>query len=108
MEQNNFEQYELRAELLKALAEKGFSTPTPVQDRVLSEKIFEKDIIVRAKTGSGKTLAFLLPLLQKITAGERESKVLILSPTRELSQQIWKEAKWFGNYINVSVASLVG
>jgi ATP-dependent RNA helicase DeaD len=108
MEQNNFEQYELRAELLKALAEKGFSTPTPVQDRVLSEKIFEKDIIVRAKTGSGKTLAFLLPLLQKITAGERESKVLILSPTRELSQQIWKEAKWFGNYINVSAASLVG
>lgn len=108
MKQNNFEQYELRPELLKALSERGFSSPTPVQDRVLSENIWEKDVLVRAETGSGKTLAFLLPLLQRVTHGDRKSKTLILSPTRELSQQIWKEADWLGRYLNISTASLVG
>lgn len=108
MEQNYFEEYSLRPELLRALAEKGFTTPTPVQDRVLSEDIAERDIVVRARTGSGKTLAFLLPLLQETSRGDRSSNILILSPTRELSQQIWKEACWLGDYLDLSVASLVG
>ncbi|MDR1730491.1 MAG: DEAD/DEAH box helicase [Synergistaceae bacterium] len=107
-ETNTFEQYGVREELLKAIAQKGFTSPTPVQRRVLETNCRESDLIVRAKTGSGKTLAFLLPLLQNMKKGERSSRILVLSPTRELAQQSAQEAEWLVRFMNLSVTTLVG
>ncbi|MBR1485804.1 MAG: DEAD/DEAH box helicase, partial [Synergistaceae bacterium] len=106
---NDFYSYGLRKELLNALEERGFENPMEVQDRVLSlEEGWHDDLIVRARTGSGKTLAFLLPLLQEMKIGEREPKILVLAPTRELAQQTADEAEFLGKFLRISVASLVG
>ncbi|MEA4881893.1 MAG: DEAD/DEAH box helicase, partial [Synergistaceae bacterium] len=108
MSDNGFALYNLREELLLALKKKGFSTPTPVQEKVLERDEFSSDIIVRAKTGSGKTLAFLLPLLQEMELPLSKPSILILSPTRELAQQTAREAEWLSRYLDISVATLVG
>ena len=104
---STFESFGVRNELLKAISRKGFASPTPVQQKVL-ESGSEADLIVRAQTGSGKTLAFLLPLLQNMKVGERFPRMLILSPTRELAQQIAREAEWLVRFMDLSVVSLVG
>ena len=104
---NDFNSYGLRKELLSALKEHGFDSPMPVQDRVLSSD-WNDDLIVRAKTGSGKTLAFLLPLMQEMKIGEKNPRVLILAPTRELAQQTAEESEFLGRFLKVSTASLVG
>ncbi|MDR2137769.1 MAG: DEAD/DEAH box helicase [Synergistaceae bacterium] len=108
IQEKTFEDFGVRSELLKAITRKGFTSPTPVQQKVLEANAAEGDLIVRAKTGSGKTLAFLLPLLQNMEAGERSPRMLILSPTRELAQQSAKEAEWLVSFMNLSVVSLVG
>ncbi|MBQ9419670.1 MAG: DEAD/DEAH box helicase [Synergistaceae bacterium] len=104
---NDFYSYGLRKELLNAIEQHGFDAPMEVQDRVLSSD-WNNDLIVRARTGSGKTLAFLLPLLQEMMIGERQPKILVLAPTRELAQQTADEAEFLGKFLRVSVASLVG
>ena len=104
-----FEGLGVRDELLRAISRKGFSSPTAVQQEVLGAcPDGDSDLIVRAKTGSGKTLAFLLPLLRGIDAGERLPRILILSPTRELAQQISREAEWLVRFMDIAVVSLVG
>lgn len=108
MNENGFASYELREELLLALQKKGFSIPTPVQEKVLALENFNTDLIVRAKTGSGKTLAFLLPLLQEMALPQSSPRILVLSPTRELAQQTAREAEWLSRYLDISVATLVG
>lgn len=108
MNESGFNNFGLREELLLALEKKGFSIPTPVQEKTLSLDNFQTDLIVRARTGSGKTLAFLLPLLQDIELPLSKPAILILSPTRELAQQIAKEAEWISRYMDLSVATLVG
>ena len=105
---NTFESYGVREELLKAIVRKGFTSPTPVQQKVLEAGCNDTDLIVRAKTGSGKTLAFLLPLLQNMKVGERSPRILVLSPTRELAQQSAREAEWLVRFMDLSVVSLVG
>lgn len=105
---NTFESFGIREELLKAIQRKGFASPTPVQQKVLEANCRGTDLIVRARTGSGKTLAFLLPLLQDMSVGERAPKILVLSPTRELAQQIAREAEWLARFMDLSVVSLVG
>lgn len=87
----------LNPKLLQALDVMKFNTMTPVQHRVLTElPNWRSDCLVRAKTGTGKTLAFLLPalhcVLQNPTAVPRgQVAILIITPTRELAQQIAKE-----------------
>ena len=108
MSDNGFACYDLREELLLSLKKKGFSTPTPVQEKVLALEEFSNDLIVRAKTGSGKTLAFLLPLLNEMDLPQSSPRILVLSPTRELAQQTAREAEWLSRYMDISVATLVG
>ena len=105
---SGFECYPLKEELLKAIRKKGFNEPTPVQKKVLELDNYDQDLIVRAKTGSGKTLAFLLPLLENVNPSTRTPHILILSPTRELTQQTEKEATWLTNLMDISAVSLVG
>ncbi len=106
---SGFDDYRLRPELAAALAERGFTTPTPVQERVLSdENALLGDLIVQAKTGSGKTLAFALPLMNEMDAGESQPRVLVLSPTRELALQTAHEFETMAKGLRIRIAALVG
>jgi ATP-dependent RNA helicase DeaD len=90
----------LKPEILSALDDLGFVTPTPIQQQTLSLIIdSDDDLIALAQTGTGKTAAFSLPLLQKLTGQERDIKILILAPTRELCLQISNDIKSYTKYL---------
>ena len=113
--------------ILAAISEKGFITPTPIQAATLPLSIFQyQDIIGAAETGSGKTMAFLLPILTHILEFKSKKMIksnsgsknndsnkspiyaLILTPTRELALQIYKNLKELSKYIQVNCAAVVG
>ena len=77
-------------QLLASLDRLGFVQPTPVQEKGLPPLLAGRDLIAQAKTGSGKTLAFVLPMLLKLRNVERalQTRALVLTPTRELANQI--------------------
>lgn len=102
-----FKELLLNDALQGALEKRGFERPTDVQYAVLTRADDRRDLVARARTGSGKTLAFLLPLLQRYEGTTRPT-FLILSPTRELAQQIAGEAEFFGRAVGCKVATLVG
>ncbi|MDG1327066.1 MAG: DEAD/DEAH box helicase [Flavobacteriaceae bacterium] len=96
---SNFAKLGLEENLLKAIQDMGFETPSEVQEKaipILLEK--DTDIVSLAQTGTGKTAAFGFPMLQKINIGSRTTQGLILSPTRELCLQITNEIKNYGKY----------
>ncbi|MDR3165307.1 MAG: DEAD/DEAH box helicase [Synergistaceae bacterium] len=104
-----FEDYNIRPEILRAIARKGFAAPMPVQSRILEdETLVEGDLIVQARTGSGKTLAFAIPILNDMEKKSSAPQVLVLSPTRELAQQTAREFAWLGIEMGHAVATLVG
>lgn len=84
-----FSNYSLAPFILKTLEEIHFNEPTPIQELVIPKALKGNDIIGRSKTGSGKTHAYLLPLLNKIEPSKDEVQALILTPTRELAQQVY-------------------
>ena len=100
--------------LLKAVADMGYETPTPVQVASIPVALTGQDLCVCAQTGSGKTAAFLLPALARIsqqrsTQSGNGMRVLVLAPTRELALQIEKNAQSYGQYFKwLRTISLVG
>lgn len=95
----NFRNLGLDGEILKGVADLGFETPSPVQEKVIPVILGEaNDLVVLAQTGTGKTAAFGLPLLQKLDADLNKIQVLILSPTRELCVQIGNDLKNYSKY----------
>ncbi|MBK8112487.1 MAG: DEAD/DEAH box helicase [Saprospiraceae bacterium] len=97
---NSFETSGLKPEILAALKDLGFVTPTPIQQQTLQLLIHSrKDLIALAQTGTGKTAAFSLPLLQNLTGNETDVRVLILAPTRELCLQIANDIKSYTKYL---------
>ena len=104
-----FEDFNLRPELLKAIARKGLISTMPVQTRILEdETLTDGDLIVQACTGSGKTLAFAIPIYNSMEKTPPVPQVLVLSPTRELAQQTAREFVWLGADLGARVATLVG
>ncbi|MCY1001471.1 DEAD/DEAH box helicase [Myxococcus sp. MISCRS1] len=103
-----FDDMNLSEPLRRALAERGYTHPTPVQARAFRPAIEGKDLIVRSKTGTGKTAAFGLPLLEKIPADEKRVRALILCPTRELALQVAEELTLLAKYKGVKVAAIYG
>lgn len=94
-----FRELGLEGEILKGVADLGFETPSPVQEKVIPVILSEEnDLVVLAQTGTGKTAAFGLPLLQKLDTGLNEIQVLILSPTRELCVQIGNDLQNYAKY----------
>ena len=96
---NKFEQLGLNAQLLQAIGDMGFETPSEIQEKaipVLLEQ--DTDLVALAQTGTGKTAAFGFPLIQKIAIDDRTTQALILSPTRELCLQITNELKQYAKY----------
>jgi ATP-dependent RNA helicase RhlE len=97
----------LSPELLRAVGDSGYSTPTPVQKEAIPAILAGRDVWACAQTGSGKTAAFALPLLQNLQKVEREAPLrlhtLILVPTRELAAQVGESIKSFAGYLRQPV-----
>ena len=90
----------LTPELLRAVAEQGYTTPTPIQRQAIPAVLADRDVLAGAQTGTGKTAAFILPILQKLGAPPgRTPRVLVLTPTRELAAQIAESARSYGKYL---------
>lgn len=96
----SFTSFGLAPELLHAIAELNFETPTPVQQRVIPVLMESaRDVVALAQTGTGKTAAFGLPLLHAIVPGQRTTQSLILCPTRELCLQITRDLVNFAKFM---------
>ncbi|MEX0842850.1 MAG: DEAD/DEAH box helicase, partial [Gemmatimonadota bacterium] len=99
----------LAPELLKAVESMGFTEPTPIQQQAIPAGLEGRDLLGCAMTGSGKTAAFLLPILQRIQGTKPGvTKVLVLTPTRELASQVDEERKALSKYNGVSGAAIFG
>ena len=108
----SFESLGLAPALLRALADHGYTQPTPVQAGSIPLVLEGHDLLAAAQTGTGKTAAFALPLLQKLAADKparaRCPRVLVLTPTRELAAQIHDNVKAYGKYLKVSATTIFG
>lgn len=89
----DFLQLGIRKEINHTLKSLGILVPTPIQERTIPSVLEGEDVIAKAQTGTGKTLAFVLPIIEKIDVLKPNVQGLILTPTRELAQQISKEIK---------------
>lgn len=107
---NTFQDLGLNDDLLRAITDIGFTTPSDVQLKAIPILLEEDtDLVALAQTGTGKTAAFGFPMLQKINCDSRTTQGLILSPTRELCLQITNELKNYGKYCKgFNVAAIYG
>jgi len=87
----SFAELGLAPELLRAVADAGYTVPTPIQARAIPLVLRGRDVMGLAQTGTGKTAAFTLPIIQRLLGGPRRTRALVLTPTRELAVQV-KEA----------------
>jgi len=105
----SFQSMGLVPELLRALDDEGYATPTPIQHEAIPIGLAGRDLIGSAQTGTGKTAAFLLPILQRLKAGRRGAlRALILVPTRELAEQVFTSAQVYGRHTGVRSAAVYG
>ncbi|MCC6802168.1 MAG: DEAD/DEAH box helicase [Anaerolineae bacterium] len=104
----NFETLNLRPELMKAVVELGYETPTPIQERAIPALIAGRDVLGQAQTGTGKTAAFALPLLEKLDFSEHGVQGLILAPTRELANQVAEAIFQYGRHLGAKVLAIYG
>jgi len=88
----NFENLQIRSEIVQALKEEGITSPTDIQEKSIPLIKEGKDVVGISRTGSGKTAAFGVPLLEKVVP-RKGVQALVLSPTRELTNQIAHELK---------------
>ncbi len=105
--EHRFEDFAVLPELKRAIVSKGYSTPTPVQDKAIPYVLAGKDVVGIANTGTGKTAAFLIPLINKVLKNPRE-KILIVVPTRELALQIDQEFREFARGMRMYSVCCVG
>ncbi len=110
---NTFEALGLDTRILQALAEEGYSAPTPIQAQSIPIVMEGRDLLGIAQTGTGKTAAFSLPILHRLAATPGRPprggcRVLVLSPTRELASQIADSVKAYGRHLGLSVAVIFG
>ena len=107
---STFQELGLNEDLLHAITDLGFTTPSEVQEKAIPILLDEeRDLVALAQTGTGKTAAFGFPMLQKIDINSRTTQGLILSPTRELCLQITNELKLYGKYCKgLNVTAIYG
>ena len=109
----SFDSLGLTPALLRALADQGYTSPTPVQAAAIPVVLSGRDLLAGAQTGTGKTAAFILPLLQRLSASTsqrapRRVRALVLTPTRELATQVHESARAYGRHLRVSSAVVFG
>jgi ATP-dependent RNA helicase DeaD len=107
---HSFENYGLSEDILAAIKELDFNTPTPIQEKVIPHLLETKqDLVGLAQTGTGKTAAFGLPILQQINYKDNHTQCIIISPTRELCVQIAKDMINYAKYIpEVRIVAVYG
>lgn len=106
-----FEDLGLSPEVLKAIADCGYETPTPIQEQAIPIILMARDVVGLAQTGTGKTAGFTLPMIEILAGGRARARMprsLILEPTRELAAQVAENFDTYGKYSNLSKALLVG
>lgn len=94
-----FEDLNLRPEVLRAIKDLGYETPSPIQEKSIAPLLEGRDIIGQAQTGTGKTAAFSLPLLSTVDIKAKDIQILILTPTRELAIQVAEAVQSFAKYL---------
>jgi len=105
----SFSDFDLIPALTEAVADMGYTRPTPIQAEAIPVGLAGRDLIGCASTGTGKTAAFLLPILQRLSTGPRNvCRALVLSPTRELAMQIDEQALAIGYHVGLTAVSVVG
>ena len=108
----SFTQLGLAEPLLKAIEKRGFSTPSPIQEKAIPEVLQGKDVLAAAQTGTGKTAGFGLPILQRLMEGQPVSgnnvRALILTPTRELAAQVEESIRAFSEFLPLKTAVVFG
>jgi superfamily II DNA/RNA helicase len=107
----SFESLGLSADLLRAIAEAGYTTPTPIQEKAIPVVLAGRDVMGIAQTGTGKTAGFTLPMIQKLASGRAKARMprsLILEPTRELAAQVAESFEKYGKYHKLTMALLIG
>src|SRR5689334_20690970 len=111
-----FEELGLNAELLRAVADEGYTEPTPVQTQAIPPILAGQDVMAGAQTGTGKTAAFTLPMLHRfkqhantsVSPARHPVRGLIIAPTRELAAQVFESVKTYGKYIPLRAACVYG
>jgi ATP-dependent RNA helicase RhlE len=109
----NFADLALAEPLARALAEKGYTVPSPIQQAAIPPALAGHDILGLAQTGTGKTAAFALPILNRLAANPQHrlkmsTRVLVLAPTRELAGQIAASFEAYGRFMRVTVSAVFG
>jgi len=104
---NSFGDFAVDKRIKETLESRGYEVPTPIQDKIIPHILKGEDVVGLANTGTGKTAAFLIPTIHKILQN-KEQKVLILAPTRELALQIDEELKIFAKKLNLRSVVCVG
>ena len=106
-----FDELGLGAEVLKAVAETGYTEPTPIQAQAIPHVLKKRDVLGIAQTGTGKTASFTLPMIDLLSRGRAKARMprsLILEPTRELAAQVAENFETYGKYNKLSMALLIG
>lgn len=108
----SFSSLGLSAPILKAVAEQGYDTPSPIQAKAIPVVLEGKDVMAAAQTGTGKTAGFTLPILERLSKGQRaqpnQVRCLILTPTRELAAQVAESVALYGANLPLSSAVVFG
>jgi ATP-dependent RNA helicase DDX6/DHH1 len=103
-----FEDMDLRRELLMGIFEAGFERPSPIQEEAIPIALTRRDVLARAKNGTGKTAAFVIPSLQQVDVQKTKIQALLLVPTRELALQTAQVCKNLGKHMNLQVMVTTG
>ena len=102
----------LSAPIQKAIAEKGYDTPSPIQAQAIPAVLAGKDVMAAAQTGTGKTAGFTLPILELLSRGDKaranQARTLIITPTRELAAQIAENVEMYGKHLPLKSAVVFG
>ncbi|HST54745.1 MAG TPA: DEAD/DEAH box helicase [Solirubrobacteraceae bacterium] len=103
-----FAELGLSEQLLTALREVGYESPSPIQEQAIPSMLEGRDVIGQAQTGTGKTAAFGLPILEYVDPEEREVQALVLTPTRELCIQVTQALRAYGAHKGIDVVAVFG
>lgn len=108
----SFQSLGLSDALLKAVSKKGYTTPSPIQEKAIPKVLEGRDVLASAQTGTGKTAGFTLPMLQLLTRSEyrrkRPIRALVLTPTRELAAQVYDNVKEYSEFLDVRSTVIFG
>jgi len=110
----SFTSFGLSEPIMDAVRAVGYTTPTPIQSLAILPALAGRDLIASAQTGTGKTAAFVLPMLHRLTEGDalrghqRDPRALVLTPTRELAQQVQQAVSDYGRFLSLRALSVYG